>query len=170
MEVWACLKASTPASRAIRRLANPVEESRRIVMGKLADETPAEPFHFEPNEVQARMMADEQAAAYDVPQHFSGQNTVAPAAPKRPNFDDWADEDAPVIPADDMVTRKVHAWAATVCTIPYQVTWQPENDAKAIEVLLVTEHGASRLRKSAGNWTEPAIDEALEAMRADLMV
>jgi hypothetical protein len=136
-----------------------------------------EPFHFEPNEVQARMMAEEQAREYAAGMQWTPDQLAAiqaaplqPAPPKRPNFDDWADEDAPVIPADDMVTRKVHAWAATVCAIPFQVTWQPENDAKAIEVLLVTEHGASRLRKPAGNWTEPAIDEALEAMRADLMV
>lgn len=95
---------------------------------------------------------------------------ITPPQPKRDNFDDWAEEDAPVIPADNMVTRKVHAWAGTVCNLRHDVTWQPEDDGASIEVLLVTDHGATRLKKPAGNWTEPDIDAALQAMRDELMV
>ena len=126
----------------------------------------SEPFHFEPNEVQARMMAEEQAKAR--PTTWFEEHVADPA-----NTPDWSQPEVPApAPAYDggMVSAKVHAWAGAVCNIRHEVSWQPVRDSRALEVLLITEHGASRLTAPAGNWTASDIDQALQKMRADLMV
>lgn len=83
-------------------------------------------------------------------------------------YEDWMDEDAAGIPADDFVTRKVVDWAGTVCAISHEVTWLPADDSASLEVILTTEHGASVLKAPAGGWTEAGIDAALVKMRVDL--
>ena len=169
-----------PKGQYPRKPRNPAPEAVEPVVPPLAapevTEAPAERFHFEPNEVQARMMAEEREKAPSISDQIrqsieDGTFSVRSATDEeRRAVGIMPDPEPPPSYDGGMVSAKVHAWAGAVCNIRHEVSWQPVRDSRALEVLLITEHGASRLTAPAGNWTASDIDQALEAMRADLMV
>lgn len=93
---------------------------------------------------------------------------LPPAEPPHRTFESWMAEDDVPLPANDRVSQVVRAWAGQVCNGWHDVTWQPANGGRAIEVTLITPHGTSILTKDALNWREADINNALQRMCADL--